>query len=621
MSHSRTFITLKSTALLTLCTAQTVVSFAQTDPTARERVLDYVVRTGPVATQPESPTLDIPLAPGAASPAVDMSASESISDAPIIKDMPIETVRAPDSEPVPEPELEPEPEIITEDVNSVETPDDEIISTATPIIVNDITDDANPEPAAEITSTREGPKSFGFFTSAGDYLAQRGNVDAPRLTMRYEVSRKNAKTAVPGKSSSVEIMVGPDYAAISKSFDELVIYDFKTKRLLNLTKSTGQFTNASLYAASYRAIDTVSKMTKGGEMRQLPLRKDITLNAFYLESALGYSAAPNVEGLSISQLDETITAELSGEKVFSASLNGPELDDYRQAYSFISLLYHNEAVHPAILAEIKDLRRAPNAMTLHSYGPKMPDGEIISWRLKSKMVERAAFPLPSSAKSVLEGSDVSPLGFVIYEALAGRAMGGAVDPQAAMTVINGQIDSGQYLSAWISAQSLKDRLGGCERLSGLCKAISTARDKGAGDSELTALVKALKDAETKRLRTTGLVALKPMINAPDAPSLVLRRAGLALAKTSVAERKAVDLSGLDPADLLRQAIARNPYDLLAYQCLAQVFAARGDFIQSWDMNDALRAFPDVPQRLRSPIDKAEQKLERRAPGFFPPVDG
>lgn len=608
MSQSRSLITLKSTPLLILCAAQSIASYAQTSLTARERVLDYVVRTGPVAIQPQSiPPENIP------------------SEGTPLEDIPSET--APDATPpmtdipLSEPAIETMPEVTAmADVPEVmaEAPNDDIISTAPPVISEDPA--PNLDLRAEFIPTTQGPNSFGFFTSAGDYLAQRGNTETPRLTLRYEITRKNAKTAVPGKSSSVEIMVGPDYAAISKSFDTLVIYDFKTKRLLNLTKSSGQFTNASLYAAAYRAINTVSNMTNGGKLRALPLGKDVTLDAFYLESALGYSAVPDVAGLSISQADDTITADLTGERVFSAALNGPELDDYRQAYSFISLLYHSEAVHPAILAEMKDIRRAPNAMTVHSFGPKMPDGEIITWSLKSKMVERAAFPLPSTAKSALDSSDVSPLAFVIREALAGRAMGGSVDPNAAMTVIEQQIEGKQYLSAWISAQSLKDRLGGCERLNGLCKAISTARDNGEGDSELTSLIEALKDADTKRLRTTGLLALKDMISAADAPSLVLRRAGLALAKTSVAERKAADISDLDPADLLSQAIARNPYDLLAYQGLAQIFAARGDFIQSWDMNDALRAFPDTPKRLRGPIDKAEAQLERRAPGFFPPVD-
>ena len=114
--------------------------------------------------------------------------------------------------------------------------------------------------------------------------------------------------------------------------------------------------------------------------------------------------------------------------------------------------------------------------------------------------------------------------------------------------------------------------------------------------------------------------MSPLISAPDAPSLVLRRAGLALAKTTKAQRAAAGLEAFDPEDLLSQAIARNPYDLLAYKGLAQLEAARGDFIQSWNINDTLRAFPNASDTLRGPIDKAEAQLTAVAPGFFPPVD-
>jgi len=339
-----------------------------------------------------------------------------------------------------------------------------------------------------------------------------------------------------------------------------VIYDFKEKRLLNVSKRDNTFTNASLYAAAYRSLDTVGKMTNGGKKRRLPLGAGVTLDAFYLESALGYAAGPNPSELSILQSGETLRAELGGKQIFSAAVDGPKLENFRQAYSFIGLLYHSEPVHPAILAELIEARAAPSAMTFHSYGPKIPEGEILSWTLTSKTAETAGFPLPAGAKSVVEGETVSPLGFVMSEAIAGRALGGRV------------------------------------------------------------VIEGLSETKSKSTRIEGLSKLKPTLSAADAPSLVLRRAGLALAKTAPAEREAAGLSEFDPADLLTQAIARNPYDFLAYQGLAQLQAARGDFIQSWDINDALRAFSGVPQELRAPIDRAENQLSARAPGFFPPVE-
>ena len=585
-----------------------VTASAQTDMTARERVLDYIVKTSPpilnVVAAEDLPVTTAPLV----IPADDLDAQyildegvsdEVISTAPALTPpVAVAAITPPRSAPPPPVDILPEALSDQERENS---------------IVRDLSQ-------LERAKSGGGPESFAFFTPAQDYLAQRGTATGPRLTLRYDITRKNAKTAIPGRASIVDITIGTDYAAISKSPEELVIYDFKEKRLLNVNKASNSFTNASLYAASYRAVDTVGRMTNSGKLRKLPLGEGLTLDAFYLESALGYAAGAPPAELTVSQTDGKITADFEGEQVFSAALNGPKIVDYRQAYSFISLLYHSEPVHPAILAELKDVRAAPNAMTFVSFGPNVPDGEIISWTLKSKMSETANFPLPKGAASVVEGGSISPLDFVMAEAVAGRALGGQVVPESALIVINQQISQGDLLSAWVSAQSLKDMMGGCEQLSGLCRAISKAQSQKEAHPELSSLIDALNQAERKSTRLEGLKALSPIISAPDAPSLVLRRAGLALAKTTKAQRSAAGLEAFDPKDLLSQAIARNPYDLLAYQGLAQLEAARGDFIQSWNVNDALRAFPNASDTLRGPIDKAETQLTTAAPGFFPPVD-
>jgi hypothetical protein len=469
---------------------------------------------------------------------------------------------------------------------------------------------------------RDRPKSFGFFTSAKRYIAQRGQTSGPRLTLRYEVTSKNALTAVPGPAHMLDIILGEDYAAISKSAGDITIYDFKTRRILNVTeKEGGRFTNASLYAAAYQNIQTVGQMTKNGTQRSLDLGEGKTLDSFFLESALGHSASPLGGQLRVTQTGQKINASFKGEPVFSAALNGPKLEDVGMAYSFIGLLYHSEPVHPAILAELKELGAAPNAMTIHSYGPKYPDGRIFSWALKSKISETGAFPLPSSAKSIVEQKNISPMGYVVSEAIAGRALGGAPNPRQMLTAINLRLKADDPLSAWVSAQSLKDRLGGCRELAGLCTAISKAQARSSESEELGRLVNAFKGLDSKVTRLGALIELKPSVDAVDAPSLVLRKMAVNLSKTSKAEREAAGLGDMDPAQMLRQAIARNPYDPLAYQGLAQILAARGEFVQSWDMNDALRAFPDIPAALTRPIERAEAKLAALAPGYFPPVGG
>jgi len=613
---NRNFV--KSLTALFLVGAVSVSASAQMDVTARQRVLDYLERQN--SAQPNSDIVQQPKTidplpsegvnpPDIINSGINNDSAEINSDAAdfsIAPDDIIQTVPAPDMT----------------DNGSLDgqSLDGQGLGSETAALDNMIamSSDSNEELSLETESL----DSEIIVTSprSGLTVAERENSIVRDLSSTGALSRKNAKTAAAGESSTVDLIIGTDYAAISKTAGETVIYDFKEKRLLNVSKRDNTFTNASLYAAAYRSLDTVGKMTNGGKKRRLPLGAGVTLDAFYLESALGYAAGPNPSELSILQSGETLRAELGGKQIFSATVDGPKLENFRQAYSFIGLLYHSEPVHPAILAELIEARAAPSAMTFHSYGPKIPEGEILSWTLTSKTAERAGFPLPAGAKSVVEGETVSPLGFVMSEAIAGRALGGRVDPRAALTVINQQLTRRDPLSAWVSAQSLKDSLGGCEQLAGLCRAISDAENQKSASSELTALIEGLSETKSKSTRIEGLSKLKPTLSAADAPSLVLRRAGLALAKTAPAEREAAGLSEFDPADLLTQAIARNPYDFLAYQGLAQLQAARGDFIQSWDINDALRAFSGVPQELRAPIDRAENQLSARAPGFFPPVE-
>ena len=581
--------------------------------TARERLIDFLV--GPTTPPPAAPILALPTV-------VEPTVIEPIAETPVFDEP---TIVEPafvepdiaDATPAPP---EAQPSSAAADIFS----EAEILSTRPQALsAQERADSAIRDFSTPTISTLDrlaGPESYGFFTPAARYIAQRGQTPAPRLTLRYGVTTKNAVTAAIGPKSTVDIIIGPDYAAISKRPNETIIYDFKTHRVLNINTVDNTFTNASLYAVAYRNIDSVNKMTEGGTKRTLKLDADNTLDSFFLESALGYAAAPIGSALNVVQADGKITADFNDERVFSAMLNGPKLKDYRQAYSFIGLLYHSEPVHPAILAELKDVRAAPNAMTFHSAGPKHPDGQIITWTLKSKISETAAFPLPATVKSVTEQKSVSPMGFIIAEALSGRALGGAPDPGSMLTAIKQRLDADDPLSAWVSAQSLKDRLSGCAALSGLCAALRKAEAGASNDPELATLVKAFKQLESKSSRTAGLSALKPMMSALDAPSLVLRTAAVALAKTPKAELEQAGLSTIDPTDLLAQAIARNPYDLLAYQGLAQIRASRGDFIKSWDMNDTLRAFADVPPKLTAPINRAEAKLATRAPGFFPPVD-
>ena len=491
-----------------------------------------------------------------------------------------------------------------------------------------------PEPVESLTFE---PKSgqYGFFQTASDYLTARGGGTSPQLKLRYKVVKADGTTAIESPAEMVSVLIGPDYAATVRGDGPLQIIDFKTHRLLTLHADAPEhFTNVSLYAARYKNIDTVRRMTRGGTLRHLeigpnPKRKGLSLptankpkglNTFYLESSLGFAASALPQGSLTLKADRTTkTGTFDGKTVFTGKFNGPRFDTPTQGYSLVSWLYHSLPIHPQVLATLTDIKSAPTYLKLYVETPNTPSGQIESWTLTDVVADEVPFPLPDSALSVTDMETVSPLAFVITEALHGRALGGPPDPNATLAAMGERLDLGDVLAVWLSARAMADRMGGCAALDGLCDMLQRARSLASDDPDVTDLVKAFDGVKNAATRTAALMTLQEAVADPDAPGVVLRVTALGLAKLKRNQIVTAGLTDLDAETLLNQAIAKDPYDYVAYQGLSQIYAAKGDFIESWDMSDALRAFSDAPQSMTEPFERAEGKLISGAPGFFPPI--
>jgi len=216
---------------------------AQIDTTPRERLLNYL--------QQQNTSLDAAPLTANSAPAAEITdsletpaAQDGLSGQDAFTDNVIMDKRIEDED-IQHEIIATSPSALVPDTITSEPDSSEIIATSPDnvltqaeredSIVRDFTNVSRPSSGLSLATT--GPESFGFFISARDYLAQRGQAQKPRLTLRYDVTRKNAKTAVPGNSSTVDIIIGTDYAAISKSSDKIVIYDFKEKRLLTISPS------------------------------------------------------------------------------------------------------------------------------------------------------------------------------------------------------------------------------------------------------------------------------------------------------------------------------------------------------------------------------------------------
>ena len=212
------------------------------------------------------------------------------------------------------------------------------------------------------------------------------------------------------------------------------------------------------------------------------------------------------------------------------------------------------------------------------------------------------------------------MAFVITEAVYGRALQGPPAPEATLEAMRSRLNEGDVLAVWLSALSLADKLGGCEMLSGLCELVTRAKDKGGSDENIQELILAFDNLKQSATRADGLKTLAPLLEDADTPSIILQRGAIGLTKLKRSQVQSAGLSSLNPEELFKRAIAKDPYDYAAYKGLAQLFAAQGRFAESWDIADALRAFPYAPDSLKTSFDGAGSKLLRGAPGFFPPIN-
>jgi len=475
----------------------------------------------------------------------------------------------------------------------------------------------------------------GFFHTAADYLKSRGGIEetSSQITLTYQVTRQDKKTEIALDPETVIIIIGPDFAMIKRGDKATRLYDFKLRRMITL--GTDSFTNTSLFGARYNDINTVQRMTQNGQKRAIDVKSTTltskalgpampgakqSLDAFYLESSLSWAAAalPKQDFMTLKS-DKAIEAIYKGETVFSANLNGPDFDLETQSYNFIALLFNEAPIHPDILASFRGLKLAPTQMVIETASPNFPTGQIQIWRLSDTVSQEKDFPLTESYQSVAELKGADPLAFVITEAVYGRALQGPPAPEATLAAMRTRLDNGDVLTVWLSALSLADKVGGCEALLGLCELINRARDGGRDDLDVQELFQAFDDIKTPNMRINGLKTLAPLLTDPDTPSLILQRVATALIKLKPSAIKYAELSHLNAESLLKEAIAKDPYDYVSYKSLAQLYAAQGRFAESWDIADSLRAFPYAPETLKASFDRAEAKLLRGAPGYFPPI--
>ena len=578
-------------------------------------------------------------------------------------EIPEETAEEPSEEPIPAPLTPPEilpptplptpmsDEVIKPPVEEVQaqkiTP--QITKTTETVIDGSLVDNGGENISEPITITLPEevlpqieetlpPQIAAFYLTTEEYLAMRGTGKEPQLILNYDVSSQKKDMLLP-VTAQIQIILGNDYGAVKMTSANDVeitkIYDFRLNRLLTISKKSSKkqvridFDNISLYAPIYRNITTVRRATQNGKLKTITLGGGKKLEAFWVESAMGWAVNPSSVKLKIKEKKSTLTVNKDKKTVFEAkfSEDGYGNDNFKQV--FLRLAAHEWPLHPQVLEIFANYTSPPESFKMLSYNPGALKGETQTWTLVDRQGSKAAFPLPDKALSISQRQPSPPLVFVIGEAVRGRAFDGpqtAAELEADFEAAN---KSGDDAALWLIGQRYNSYTGKCDQEpeTRLCARLETleqdysnvkilAKNKMLADPKLTKFIQAVRLAKQAGERVKILKILQPFLSEPDVPAIVLQTAGVIRAKIKPSDIITPMISALDAQALLQAALAKDPYDPNTYLGLAQINAANEAYETSWDFYDALRAVTVSPEALDIKIDKVEEKLRRTAPMYF-----
>ncbi|HHL43125.1 MAG TPA: tetratricopeptide repeat protein [Hellea balneolensis] len=470
-----------------------------------------------------------------------------------------------------------------------------------------------------------------FYVSARDYLDARGKDGGETLILKYKVKTLSADKKTESSEREIILSLGEDFAAF-KSGVSTRIYDFRMRRFLTVSPRVANqddglyFDNVSLYAKAYRNISTVNKASNNGQRETVLLSAKSALDVFWIESAMGWAARDIADKIEFEMKDDTLLARYKTKPVAKIIAAKTPFITQGQKDAFFAFAHFEVLLHPVVLRQMYAFDAPPKTLEFQVFNPKHPAGQTQVWTLVDQNKNAGNFPLPANAKSTPERQPVSPLVFVINEAVHGRALGGRPSKAVLSQAFDKAFLSNAYYDAWLLAEKYYALYGACQMSTqAICKGrqiIASLMQTGLGESErasdqkLVAFLDILEKIKTPSTRVDGLKLFLPYTDDPNTPSFVLRQAAMARAKL-----KGPQISGLESLSaqaMLKQALIKDPYDPNSYVGLAQVLAANGAFEQSWDIYDALRAGIPGAQRVARRINRFEQKLQKIAPAFFAP---
>lgn len=459
-----------------------------------------------------------------------------------------------------------------------------------------------------------------FFVNARQYLEARGDGALDQIILEYEVTPINKVLGLSANSKKVRLVVGPDFVAVTRE-SKTRIFDFKMRRLLTIRPGEASlvFDNMSLYPIALNTIETVKSVTKNGSISEIQVGPDQTLDAFWMEASLGWSARQTVDNLNVSYVDDLFVAEYAGEVATQMTMNGPVLISEALRSSLFAFLHHDVPIHPVVLKDLGLPLSVPSRLETLSFSPNYPNGLKTVWVLKKSETVSQPFPLLKNNQPVVSEGKGAPIEFVIYNHMQALEKPNIRTNDDLRQAVFDARTTGKNLEAWLNAKELASRLGGCQEDPALlCQDISDLEADAAPKRALGRLVWATQEHDVASIRVTAFDVLMEQVRDGNAPAFLVKRAGKMRARLKSKDLKVEKLKFVRADRLLEEALVKNPTDPETYRILSQVYAAQRRYVESWNLQDAMRRLPNVDKALVEPITRVEKSLIDQAPAFFIP---
>ncbi len=470
---------------------------------------------------------------------------------------------------------------------------------------------------AAAAGAQDATPSLGPHLDGAAYTQARGGFEgAAQVKWTRETGEIDAE---PEASEARALTVGPGYAFEAEA---ATLYDFAQARLVSL-QDGGAMANTALHAEVRRRLDIYTALSDGGRRDLIAFGAAGEFDRFWLEAAMGLRSEP--AELVVEASEGAVRVRRSrATRVIAQSEAGDCFAALAPAARAAVAGWMRFAwpLHPDVFDTLVDPDDPPCSAGFIVYSPESPEGRQERWS--------ASPAAPADGFDPLSGAAPAPPG---PQALTGQAAaagfaaarGEIAAPSPGDFALEARAfdQSGDAAGALLTILRESAHFGPCPD-----QALGSARLACTLLTPLTQRTGAAPDLS--RVRTgvaaagadrpeAAVEALKPELSR-EGPAGAAARTLVAGALVAWGREGLEAHRDLDPARLLAEAIALDPFAPEAYWRLGERFLAAGDALTAWGFFDLGRALPGrdaTPSLAR--LAEQEARLEALAPAFFAPA--